>query len=181
MKEPFILILSLLSVLIFTGCGYHYGYGVRNDDPSIKFQQNKEHEIAGNFQFESVLFRPVDESFEVIIQHPIYPIPEPDILISQVGVRNLTEEPIDFEFKDVIIRHKNSEDRIINPIKKETITHNGIATYYVVKYDRKKMPKELGEEAKVKFDYKGKEYLIAFEADLTWAKRFSKFKIALYH
>lgn len=172
--------LLAIAGLLTGGCGHYYGFGIKSDCPSLKFKQTDKSNICGEYEFESVLFQSEDNALKIILQHPNYPLPEPDILISQVGVQFTGNEPTDFKFEKVEIGHFDQSGQLISPSETTSIPASGPMMFYVVKYDRKSFPeKQVREKAKVEFFFQGAKHTITFDEELFWVKRVSKLSAAM--
>lgn len=166
--------LAIASCLM-SGCGHHYGFGIRSNNPAIKFKQTETHNIYRKYEFESVLFRADDHSFKIILQHPIYPLATPDVLISQVGIISENNKQIDFKFTEIEISHFDESGKLITPSETMTIPASGEMNFYVVKYKRDTFPKnQIREKVKIEFAAQGKTHSIIFEENVFWVKRIGK-------
>ena len=180
MKIKFIALGLAITSCLISGCGHHYGFGIRSDSPSLKYKQTDKSNVYRGYEFETVLYRPDDNSFRIILQHPIYPLATPDVLISQVGVKSEGNQPIDFKFEEIEIGHFDSSGELIAPSETMTIPASGEMDFYVVKYDRVSFPNnKVREKIKVEFTTQGKTHTIIFDEEIFWVKRIGKFSAAM--
>lgn len=175
MKKTLTAWATIVSFCLVSSCGHYYGFGIRSDSPSLKFKQTEKSNICGKYEFETVLFRADDNSFQIILQHPIYPLATPDILISQVGIISEGSTPADFRFIKIEIHHFDESGKTISPSETITIPASGKMDFHVVKYERDTFPKKkVREEVNVEFSSQGKTHSISFDEDVFWVKRVGK-------
>ena len=180
MKNKFIALGLTIITCLISGCGHHYGFGIRSDSASLKYKQADKSNVYRGNEFESILFRADENSFRIILQHPIYPLATPDVLISQVGVMSEGNRPVDFKFTKIEIGHFDEADKLVTPSETMTIPASGDMDFYVVKYDRNTFPKKkVREKVKIEFTTQGKTHTIIFDEEIFWVKRIGKFSAAM--
>jgi len=158
-----------------SGCGHYYGFGIRSDSSALKFKQTDKYETYRKYEFQSVLFEDNDRSFKIILQHPIYPLATPDVLISQVGIISENKNPADFKFTKIEIGHFDQSGKLITPSKTMAFHSSARKDFHVVKYKRDLFPKkQVREKVKVEFTVNGESHVITFDEDVFWVKRVSK-------
>jgi len=164
MSKAINLVCIFIFLVFFTSCG-RYGYAVNSASNAVQFKQTEDFWKNDGFEFQTILYKSEREQFKIILQHPIYPMREPELLRSQLGIISLDEKPSNARIKVARIVH---QDSLKNLVKSRVILNN--SEFYAVEYDRKTFPKEARVDAYLLVDINGKELEISFSEDLEWRK-----------
>jgi hypothetical protein len=170
----------LALAVVITGCDYRH-YGVRRDAESLTFPQTDPYYITGKYEFQSVLFKSPDDTLIVHLQHPIHPIPTPDIFISQIGFELADPEPQILVVHEATLEHFDATGAKVRPDTTQTIPDRVTQEprFYVNTYSKSALTKTLTEVVTVRFQYRGEPYEIQFREEVRLVKRWNKVMLLL--
>ncbi len=171
-----LLVVSMISVLLLSGCSYFRDYGLNRTASSLQHRQTNDFYIKGDYEFKSILFKSADESLIISVQHPLHPLPSPERFISQIEF-NLSEIEADSVIiKEVSLVHLDAKGVLVKPTKIRTIPDKSFnqTQFYGKFYTRKSLTKKLNESVHILFIYQGKEYEVNFSEEVRLVKRWNK-------
>ena len=120
-----ILYIVVCAPFLLSGCGSYHGYGAESEGSLIP--QEDEFWTNNGYEFQTILHREENSNLRIILQHPVFPLPEPEILISQLGVLDDSNVVI----KSAKLEHFTESGVLIEPESIETSEN-----FHIVKYDR---------------------------------------------
>ena len=177
LKRVFIAI-ALVSI---SGCGDYYHYGLESGQSTTTLKQTDSFFITNNFEFKSIIYRSADGNLTIKIQHPLHPIHEPELFISQVEFDLNDASKSSFSVESIDFRHETLEGFKVTPIHKETINMKELEepAFSVLKYSRDSLTPELVEYVVVTFKYLGETNIVQFQERLQLVKRWSKIEVLI--
>jgi len=70
---------------MLSSCGFYHDYGLKIGSSKSVLHQDNEFYITDDYEFVSVLYRSEDGLLTITLQHPLHPVPEPEVFISQLA------------------------------------------------------------------------------------------------
>ena len=165
---------------MLSSCGFYHDYGLKIGSSKSVLHQDNEFYITDDYEFVSVLYRSEDGLLTITLQHPLHPVPEPEVFISQLAFQ-LDDSSKVLEVGSIQLTHSTPSGDAILPLEVIDKLQNGNIDfgYYANKYRDNQLGKVVIESVKVTFTYDGKLETIEFNEKVEFVKRWSKFGVAM--
>ncbi len=172
-------VLLVFAAAILSGCGSYYHYGLARDTSKVTIKQKDAFFITGDYEFKSILFTSNDGNLTISVQHPLHPIPEPNIFISQIEFSLNEQSSTSYQVQNVQFLHKTDNGNLISPFENGEFSQKELkqTSFHILKYNRYQLSPSLLEYIEITFTYNGDPYTLKFEETIKLVRRWSKLSV----